>query len=58
MNFTHVNVLYWKIYIRERIGYIPVKLTESYIQNLAAKMDESTKKDMVIQQPKPINVSR
>lgn len=39
--------------IRERIGYIPAKLTESYIQNLAGKMLESTKKDMVIQQTKP-----
>jgi hypothetical protein len=41
--------------IRERIGYYPAKLTDSYIQNLAAKMEESLKKDMVINQPKPLN---
>ncbi|MCM3571265.1 hypothetical protein [Neobacillus mesonae] len=40
--------------IRERIGYYPAKLTDSYIQTLAAKMEESAKKDMVIQNPKPI----
>jgi hypothetical protein len=39
--------------IRERIGYIPKKLTESYIQNLVGRMLESSKKDMVIQQTKP-----
>ncbi|MEH6908245.1 hypothetical protein [Neobacillus drentensis] len=41
--------------IRERIGYVPAKLTESYLQSLADRMIESTKKDMVIQQPRPIN---
>jgi hypothetical protein len=40
--------------IRERIGYYPSKLTDSYIQNLAAKMEESLRKDMIIQKPKPI----
>lgn len=40
--------------VRERIGYYPAKLTESYIQTLAERMEESAKKDMVIQQPKPI----
>lgn len=40
--------------VRERIGYYPAKLTESYIQTLAARMKESAKKDMVIQQPKLI----
>lgn len=40
--------------IRKRIGYYPSKITDSYIENLAVKMEESTKKDMVIQQPKPI----
>ena len=40
--------------IRERIGYYPATLTESYIQTLAGKMAESAKKDMVIQQPKSI----
>jgi hypothetical protein len=40
--------------VRERIGYYPAKLTESYIQTLAARMEESSKKDMIIQQPKPI----
>jgi hypothetical protein len=40
--------------VRERIGYYPSKLTESYIQTLAVRMEESVKKDMVIQQPKPI----
>jgi hypothetical protein len=40
--------------IRERIGYSPSKLTDSYIQNLAAKMEESLRKDMIIQKPKPI----
>lgn len=41
--------------VRERIGYYPAKLSDSYIQSLAVRMEESTKKDMVIQQPKPIN---
>jgi hypothetical protein len=41
--------------IRERMGYFPSKLTESYIQNLAARIEESAQKDMVIQQPKPLN---
>jgi hypothetical protein len=40
--------------IRERIGYIPVKLTDSYIQTLAFKMEESAKKPMIIKQPQPI----
>lgn len=40
--------------VRERMGYYPSKLTDSYIQTLAARMEESVKKDMVIQQPKPI----
>ncbi|MDN4075453.1 hypothetical protein [Fictibacillus terranigra] len=40
--------------VRERIGYYPTKLTDSYIQTLAVRMEESAKKDMVIQQPKPI----
>jgi hypothetical protein len=40
--------------VREQIGYYPAKLTESYIQTLAARMEESAKKDMVIQQPNPI----
>jgi len=40
--------------LRERIGYYPAKLTDSYIQTLAARMEESAKKDMVIQQPKQI----
>lgn len=40
--------------IRERLGYYPAKLTDSYIQTLAARMEESAKKDMVIQQPKLI----
>jgi len=40
--------------IRERIGYYPAKLTDSYIQTLVARMEESAKKDMVIQQPRPI----
>ncbi|MCQ6268611.1 hypothetical protein M1K46_23835 [Fictibacillus sp. WQ 8-8] len=38
--------------IRERIGYYPTKLTYSYIQSLAARMEESSKKDMILQQPK------
>lgn len=37
--------------IRERIGYIPQQLTESYLQTLASKMIQSTKKDMLIKQP-------
>jgi len=41
--------------IWERIGYYPTKLTDSYyIQTLAARMEESAKKDMVIKQSKPI----
>lgn len=40
--------------IRERIGYIPQKLTESYLQNLVDRIIESTKKEMIIQQPKLI----
>lgn len=40
--------------VRERLDYYPVKLTESYIQTLAARMADSSKKDMVIQEPKPI----
>ena len=40
--------------VRERIGYYPAKLTESYIQTLAARVEESSKKEMVIQQPKQI----
>lgn len=36
--------------IRERLGYYPAKLTDSYIQTFAARMEESAKKDMVIQQ--------
>jgi hypothetical protein len=36
--------------IRERIGYIPKQLTDSYLQTLASKMIQSTKKDMVIKQ--------
>ncbi|MEK4973670.1 hypothetical protein NSQ89_15030 [Niallia sp. FSL R7-0648] len=40
--------------VRERLGYYPTKLTESYIQTLAARMAESSKKDMVIQEPKTI----
>lgn len=38
--------------IRERIGYIPTKLTEVYIENFAWKMLQSAKKDMRIKQPK------
>ncbi|KKI92420.1 hypothetical protein WQ54_09630 [Bacillus sp. SA1-12] len=38
--------------IRERISYIPQKLTESYIQNFAGRMLNSSKKDMSIKQPK------
>lgn len=38
--------------IRERLGYYPAKLTDSYIQTLVVRMEESAKKDMVIQQPK------
>ncbi|WP_085520915.1 hypothetical protein [Tuberibacillus sp. Marseille-P3662] len=38
--------------VRERIGYIPFKLTESYIQNLAARMEQSTKKRMTIKKGK------
>jgi hypothetical protein len=41
--------------IRERIGYYPAKITDPYLQNLAVKMKESAKKDMVIQQAEPIN---
>jgi hypothetical protein len=37
------------------MGYFPSKLTESYIQNLAARIEESAQKDMVIQQTKPLN---
>ncbi|UOR12625.1 hypothetical protein [Halobacillus amylolyticus] len=40
--------------IRERIGYIPHKLTESYIQNLAARMEESTKKRMTLRKARSI----
>jgi hypothetical protein len=40
--------------IRERIGYYPAKLTDSYIQTLAQKMDESTNKQMTINSPKLI----
>ncbi|MBV7508589.1 hypothetical protein KW850_25570 [Bacillus sp. sid0103] len=40
--------------VRERLGYYPTKLTESYIQTLVARMEESAKKDMVIQEAKPI----
>ncbi|MGG1400241.1 hypothetical protein ABE288_20820 [Bacillus salipaludis] len=36
--------------IRERIGYIPQKLTEPYLQNLVERINESTKKRMIIQQ--------
>jgi hypothetical protein len=59
--YTYKEYEYWtrkcfvlENLIRERIGYIPPKLTESYLQNLAARMIESTKKGMIIQQPKPI----
>jgi hypothetical protein len=38
--------------VRERIGYYPAKLTESYIQTLEARVEESAKKDMIIQYPK------
>ncbi|KKI91476.1 hypothetical protein WQ54_14485 [Bacillus sp. SA1-12] len=38
--------------IRERISYIPKKLTESYIENFAGRMLNSAKKDMCIRQPK------
>jgi hypothetical protein len=40
--------------IRERLGYYPTKLTDSYIQTLVTKIEESAKKEMVIQQPKPL----
>jgi hypothetical protein len=40
--------------VRERLGYYPVKLTDSYIQNLAVKTEESGLKEMVIQNPKPL----
>lgn len=60
--YTFVEYEYWtrkcfvlENLIRERIGYVPAKLTESYLQNLAARMIESTKKDMVIQQPRSFN---
>jgi hypothetical protein len=38
-------------HIRERIGYFPAKLTNSYNQTLASRMKECAKKDMVIRQP-------
>jgi hypothetical protein len=40
--------------IRERLGYIPKKLTEAYIQNLADRMFDSAKKDMRIKEPKSL----
>jgi endogenous inhibitor of DNA gyrase (YacG/DUF329 family) len=40
--------------LRERIGYYPAKLSDSYIQTLAAKMEGSNKKDMVIRNPKTV----
>ncbi|MBT2688388.1 hypothetical protein J7I93_09360 [Bacillus sp. ISL-47] len=40
--------------LRERIGYYPAKLTDSYIQSLASRMKDSTKKDMVIRNPKTV----
>jgi hypothetical protein len=40
--------------VRERLGYYPVKLTDSYIQNLAVKMEDSSSKKMVIQDPMPL----
>lgn len=38
--------------IRERLGYIPQKVTESYLQNLVERINESTKKRMIIQPSK------
>jgi hypothetical protein len=38
----------------ERIGYYPAKLTDSYIQNLAARTEEASKKDMVIRNPNTV----
>lgn len=40
--------------VRERLGYYPVTLTDSYIQNLAVKTEDSGSKKMVIQDPKPL----
>lgn len=40
--------------IRERIGYIPAKLTEDYIQNFVDRMSESAKKEMRIREPKSL----
>jgi len=41
--------------VRERIGFIPFKITESYIQSLAEKIEESSKKPMTIHNPRPIH---
>jgi hypothetical protein len=40
--------------VRERLGYYPVKLTDSYIQHLAVKTEASGQKKMAIQHPKPL----
>jgi hypothetical protein len=40
--------------VRERLGYYPVTLTDSYIQNLAVKTEDSGSKKMVIQESKPL----
>lgn len=53
--YTYKEYEYWtrKCYvieniIRERIGYIPYKVTDSYIKALAYRMSESAKKPMKI----------
>ncbi|MDN4075461.1 hypothetical protein [Fictibacillus terranigra] len=46
MNFSTVELLFHLKFARkERVGYYPSKLTDSYIQTLAARMEESAKKD-------------
>lgn len=40
--------------IRERIGYVPYKLTDSYINNLAYRMEQSAEKPMIIRQAQKI----